>query len=272
MVEADEVPPPGQSWSPGSRDRLQQIAADECERLEERGLVGRRLHWERDRRAILRDLDRFVDDDERLRAELAATPIATELAFGMPHAEHGPLVLDLDADRRLRVRGAIDRVDRRDDGGLVVLDYKTGGTSQYRELSEDQPVSGGRQLQLPLYAAAVRQILDTDDEVLGRFWFVSTKGRFQRKGYPVTDAVAAHALDAVRTIVDGIEAGHFPLHPAEPTWRSWNPCWFCAPDDLGTRQVHRAWERKRLAPELRRYLGLVEPNLLSEIEAAEAGR
>jgi RecB family exonuclease len=169
------------------------------------------------------------------------------------------------------VRGSIDRVDRRLDDGYVVLDYKTGSAWRYRGLSEDDPVPGGAILQLPLYAAAVRQVLDTDGDVLGQFWFVSTKGAFVRHGYPVTDAVAEHALDVIRTIVDGIEAGHFPLHPREPSWLPFNPCWFCDPDDLGTRQVHRTWERKRFDPDLRRYLGLVEPTLLTEIDADEAG-
>lgn len=271
MIDAQRVPEPGQRWSADARAELQAVAAAECDRLEERGLVGRRLHWQRDRRAILRDLDRFVDADELLRAELGSTPIATELAFGMPHAEHGPLVLPLDGDRRLRVRGSIDRVDRRGDSH-VVLDYKTGSAWRFRGLSEDDPVPGGALLQLPLYAAAVRQVLGGDGDVLGQFWFVSAKGGFVRHGYPVTDAVASHSLDAIRAIVDGIEAGHFPLHPREPSWLPFNPCWFCDPDDLGTRQVHRTWERKRFDPELRRYLGLVEPTLLTEIEAAEAER
>ncbi|MEO1063222.1 MAG: PD-(D/E)XK nuclease family protein [Actinomycetota bacterium] len=271
MIDEGRVPEPGERWGADARRELQAVAESECDRLEERGLVGRRLHWQRDRRAILRDLDRFVDADEVLRAELGSSPVATELAFGMPKADHGPLHLALDDERRLLVRGSIDRVDRTD-GGHVVLDYKTGSAWRYRGLSEDDPVPGGTLLQLPLYAAAVRQILGTDGEVLGQFWFVSSKGAFARHGYPVTTGVDERALAVVRTIVDGIEAGHFPLHPREPSWLPFNPCWFCDPDDLGTRQVHRTWERKRFAPELRRYLGLVEPSLLTEIETAEAGR
>lgn len=268
-IDADAVPAPGEAWPMDARRRLIAIAVEESDRIEARGRAGRRLHWERTRRSILRDVIAFVDHDDALRTVLGGSPVATELGFGLPGAEHPPLIYELDGGRRLRVRGSIDRVDRRTGGGLAVIDYKTGSSWRYRNLSEADPVPAGRFLQLPLYALAATELLGSDAQpVDASYWFVSAKGGFARRGYPVTEAVLDAAARTITAIVDGIEDGHFPLHPSAPSWTPFNPCWFCDPDDLGTRDAHRAWERKRPDPQLRPYLRLVDPDLFSELEAA----
>ena len=45
---------------------------------------------------------------------------------------------------------------------------------------------------------------------------------------------------------------------------TFNDCWYCSPDDLGTRDVRRAWEQKRLDPTLAPYVRLVEAEVLDE--------
>lgn len=267
-IADDAVPAPGRPWPTEARHRLVAIAEEEFDHLEARGLTGRRLHWQRTQRSILRDLATFVDRDDERRAELDATPIATEVGFGLPDAHHPPLVYRLPDGRRLRVRGSIDRVDRRGDGGLAVVDYKTGSRSRYSSVDETDPVAAGRFLQLPLYAVAAASMLGTiDAPVDARYWFVSTKGGFDRVGYPVTEGVLALTAETITAIVDGIEAGRFPLHPEAPGWRPFNPCRFCDPDDLGTRDTHRDWERKRTDPALHPYLALVDPDLLTGLGA-----
>jgi hypothetical protein len=108
-----------------------------------------------------------------------------ELAFGQDLRDEGPhdpasraepVVLATPAGE-LRLRGRIDRVDRiafGEVGGLLVVDYKTG------RLPTDTDLAAGRNLQMPLYAAAAEAILGRPC-VGGVFHHVGrTPGRFER--------------------------------------------------------------------------------------------
>jgi len=77
-----------------------------------------------------------------LEAELASKsePIGVELGFGVD--------VDLPGDgRRARFVGYIDRIDRRPDGGVEVIDYKTGSPRSQADVDAD--------LQLTAYAFAL---------------------------------------------------------------------------------------------------------------------
>src|SRR4029077_7628765 len=102
-----------------------EIAEARCGVYEAQGCTGRRLFWQRDRRRLLAELDRFLASDARTRAGAGLRTIATELRFGFPDA--APAIdLGLSDGRALRFRGPADRVDRTAGGGLWVIDYKTG--------------------------------------------------------------------------------------------------------------------------------------------------
>ena len=90
------------------------------------------------------------------------------------------------------------------------------------------------------------------------YWFVSEKGGFSRRGYPVDDRVIARVTETLGTIVTGIERGTFPAHPVE-TFGPWGRCPWCDPDGLGVSDLRRAWERKRHDPAVRPYAELAEP-------------
>lgn len=101
--------------------------------------------------------------EERVRSAELAT-LHAELSFGMgPHAGQGidpasrrePVELATPTGK-LRLRGKIDRVDQMASAaanGLLVIDYKTG------QLPSGGDIEAGRNLQLPLYSAAVEQLL-----------------------------------------------------------------------------------------------------------------
>ncbi len=230
-----------------TRGRLRALAQDACTAAEERGITGRRLLWERDRRMLLAELDAFYDANEEWLAERQATTIATELPFD-------GVTLAWPDGRSLRLRGKADRIDRTAAGGLVVVDYKTGKPDAYAALCEDDPVLRGDHLQLPVYALAAREAFD-GDPVEAYYWFVG-RGENRRVGYVVTCAVEDTFRGAVRAIVDGIEQGMFVAVPPPPGPTPFVECPYCDPDGLGTADRWREWERKRGAPELAGYRAL----------------
>ena len=260
-ISEGAVPAPEARWPESWRTHLLAVGEEECDRLAARGLVGRRLYWEHDRRQILADLVRFLDFDDEQRAHYGSQPTAVELGFGMPHSASGPVSVEIGNGRSLSVRGSIDRVDATPHGGLLVVDYKTGSARDYEKLGPEDPTLGGHRLQLVLYDLAARSLLGVDDDADGHgaYWFVSTKGQFSDIGY-ATNAARRRVLEAVNTIIDGVGDGLFPLLPDEPVWRPWVPCGYCDPDGMGTRDQWRDFQRKRDDPALARYLDLVDPD------------
>jgi hypothetical protein len=159
----------------------------------------------------------------------------------------------------ITVGGQIDRIDRRPDGSLVVLDYKTGSSRSYTELSDGNPHVGGTRLQPYLYARAAARDFPTDQPVWAGYWFVSAKGKFEQKGYAVTPEVAGRVEAALDVIVSGIGNGLFPAKPsAQPPW-GYVDCDYCRPDGLSGADRRRQWEAKRHDPRLRPYFALAEP-------------
>lgn len=252
-------PGPFDRWTPEDRARLQEIGEQRCDEVAAQGLTGRPIFWKRDRRRILADLDRFLDDDQTHRAGHGTVPVAVELGFGFT-GELPPVSVPLPDGRALRVRGRADRLDRATDGTLHVVDYKTGKSDDYKGLSEANPVAAGTKLQLPLYGLAGRlSQAQPDAPVHAEYWFATTRGRFARTGYAVTDDVLARTAAVVGTIVDGIEAGVFPNHPNASATFFYVPCQVCDPDGLGTVELRSHWDRKRADPALAPYAELAEP-------------
>ena len=256
-LRSGEVPEPGTAWPSSAVDHLRELAESEAGRLQQRGLVGRRVYWGRDHQILLRDLEDFVGFDDGQRAAHGSRPIATELPFGMPGSATPPVSVPLTDGRTLTLRGAIDRVDETHDGTVIVIDYKTGSTRGYSDVSDDDPTPGGTHLQLVLYTVAAREILGRPDAPgRGVYWFVTAKGGFSTVGYPITPEIEHAALTTVGRIVDGIAGGHFPAHPAIPKFRPWVDCDFCEPDGLGLSHQYADWRRLAPHPELADYVDL----------------
>ncbi len=151
-----EQPAPTEAWSASDRARMVAIAEAVCDRYEEHGLTGRPIFWQRDRRRIIADLERFLRADSDHRAAHGTRPVAAELAFGMPGAALGTVALELPDGRSVQFRGKADRLDIAADGTAHVVDYKTGRPNPYADLSEDNPDAHGTKLQLPVYGLAAR--------------------------------------------------------------------------------------------------------------------
>jgi len=257
---AADQPAPTEPWSAADRVRLMEIGETICARYEAHGQTGRAVFWKRDKKRILADLDRFLRADSDHRAAHGTRPVAAELAFGLAHSDLPTIAIPLPDGRSVHFRGLADRVDVSDDGTIHVVDYKTGGSGGYGDLSEDNPDAQGQRLQLAVYGQAARVLRSAPDApVIAEYWFVSTRGKFDRIGYRVTDDVLDKVGATIGTMVAGIEAGVFPHYPTASSTSPFVECPSCDPDGLGVADLRRAFEAKASDPAMAVFVDLALP-------------
>ncbi len=201
------------SWATAARASASgcaRSAEKTCADAEARGVTGRRLLWERDRRSILADLDAFVEADEHFRAERGTETLATELSFGMPDGRRrrsrsrGPTVGRCDCGARPTASTA------RRGGALVVIDYKTGSADRTTRSAPTIPSRAGTRLQLPVYVHAARACARRRRHRASRRTTGSSAGgTIAASATTSTTRSTRSSWQTVRTIVEGIEAGVF---------------------------------------------------------------
>jgi RecB family exonuclease len=255
-LERDQRVRPDQPWSAAHMAVLAEIADEVFDEYEQKGLTGRALLWDLDRAAIRRDLQRFLTEDDRRREARRCIPEAAELSFGP--ADGTPVTIALHDGRTLGFKGFADRIDLTEDGGAVVVDYKTGRDEDYRAL-EDDPVVRGTMLQLPIYGLAARARYGPVP-VHSSYWFLNERAGFKELGYDLDAERLDRFVDALEVIVGGIESGAFPGRPgAEDTYRSkFANCRRCDFDPICPNDRERAWQRAKDAPVLAGYVKLSE--------------
>ena len=247
ITEAMDAGPPSprEGWTPTQRERLREIAQEEFLDAERRGVTGRRVLWEVAQEDILQDLERFLDDDERHRADEGMQPRHAEYAFGF---DGPPVAMALPSGGEVRFRGFIDRVDVAPDGlRAVVMDYKTGSSRQYAKMKDD-PLMAGKRLQLPVYALAVRETLLPEAALRAEYWFTSANGGYTR--VPVTfDAIDAQFRNTVQAIAEGIRGGVFPANPGPPGFGGPENCRYCDFQRICPTNKLALWARKGDSPQ-----------------------
>lgn len=224
--------------APRSLPRLLEIADEHLDEAAAGGLVGKALLWRLDRAAIVRDLHMFHAEE----GELA--PLAVELAFGDDDGEVPAVSVELAGGRCVRFRGRADRVDRGPGGELVVSDYKTGRQNSIAKLG-DNPLDGGRRLQLPLYGLAARQVFGTGGPVRARYWMVSAERAAASYSLELTDALERHFADVVGRIARAVDEGCFPAIPGAPRDKGFDGCAWCDFDRVCPPTRDRQWAAKR---------------------------
>ena len=274
-------------WTPARRQRLFAIAETEFQAAAERGITGHRILWAAAKDEMRRDLQTFLDKDGQWRAAAGVRPYRVEWRFGEADgpvsddgADGGPVALTLPDGSAVNFRGVIDRVDLSGDGGrVVVLDYKSGGVSAYRNMDAD-PLDGGARLQLPVYALAARSVLplpnsgggasDADGqppEIQAAYWFVSDRGGFQRKEFALNSETQGRFGAVVGQIVGGIRQGVFPANPGPSDRDSSQNCRYCDFQRVCPTDRRRLWERKQGSPQATPYLSLAQPNPADDDDA-----
>ncbi len=255
-VQADGLMPDyGHPWGKKHRDMLLNVARAQFGEAEMQGITGRHLLWEIVKESILNDLVSLLQNDSRWRQQHNTRPYWVEKSFGIEgNSGLPPVELHLAGGEVIRLRGMIDRIDTNPDNSrIMVIDYKFGSTSPFKDMSKD-PLGGGRHLQLPVYGLAAYDALDQPKEVTALYWFATTRGKFERKAVNLQECQAAF-IKSVELIASGIASGLFPANPGNDSERNEN-CTYCDFDRICPASREILWERKSAAPELKPYLDL----------------
>jgi len=191
------------SVTDGDIDETLRAAGEELDRVGAALGKGRATVWRAARRRALREIRRVLEFERQQNA--GAAPAHFELSFG-PDQEQEAFELQVVRDRTVRFRGRMDRVDELEDGGIQVVDYKTGKAKNAAENS----FAGGVQLQLPLYLLAAARVLEQGS---GRARYLFTSGPSVKEEFTL-DALSKREKDLrriVALILEGIAAGDFFL-------------------------------------------------------------
>ena len=153
-------------------------------------------------------------------------PMAFELSFGLTRGERRdaastPDPLTLDAG--LRLRGAIDLVERDDQERLRATDHKTGRVpativTQLRKHGVFR-IDGGRVLQPLLYALALEKLYPQAEVVGGRLFYCTRRGEFRRYDVPLDQAGRDAVAQVVRVVRKHLSQGFLPAVPTSGACR-----------------------------------------------------
>lgn len=258
-VIAGDLPQPGpDGWQPEHAAAVEHEFVAAGERMAAAGRVGRPAMWATSLADLRQQLRRWLVTDSRRIAARRATVVASELSFGQARVvgSHPAVDVTLGDGRVAHLAGSVDRVDRGADGTLYVVDHKTGSDRAYRGIGDDDPMAGGRRLQLPVYAAAARALVPGGADAPA----VHAEYSFLREdtaiGATFTPASWAQVSATLTAIVDAIGAGLFFALPVRAQHRlPWVACEYCDPDHLGTAERYEEHVRKRADPRLAAFLG-----------------
>lgn len=224
---------------------LLEIAQEAGDQRVRRGVTGRPLIWQMDKRTIDEDLDRWYGYEVREAETGGMLPGAFEARFGKVTYGLGqedatlstdePLMLRADG-RELRLLGRIDRIDwDKDRTRFRVIDYKTGKFHPKKFLER------GESLQLPIYLHAAAGMLGLPPTAGEAQYFYSTsRGSFKR------NTISGAAIQAggesfervLATVAGGVDDGYFAPNPEH------DHCQFCDYKDICDVGIKKIMGRK----------------------------
>ena len=217
-------PQPYEPWTDEDAALLMTFADEALADAEERGLTGLDVYSRHEARTIKADLRRFLAEDTLFRQRTGAVPVQFESAI--PETEVAGVTL----------RGFVDRVDITPDQKQAwVIDYKSGASKDHKEeITPEDPLAGGKRLQLPVYLAAARDA----EEVRAVYWFITQKGGFEFVRYDPSPGQEAAFERTLNAIVTGIRAGSFPAVSGEDDefYGKFKNCRYCDYDRICSRR------------------------------------
>jgi ATP-dependent helicase/nuclease subunit B len=157
---------------------------------------------------FLRQEEIFIRDHVPLYTEASIGLPSTDLPTDIDRAE--PVSVQIAPGRRVRVRGRIDRIDKRiSDGAYVITDYKSGSNWLY---TQEDPFYQGRVVQHLLYIMAVEQSLAESGEKDARvavFRFLFPTAQTQGEDVPFERETLEEGREVLKHLCDIAGAGCF---------------------------------------------------------------
>lgn len=194
-------------------DVVERSAARVLDGMLESGEIRGGPLWEFEKKEIRRRIMKLLRAEAAWNRELPSTPLELERRFGIGDAA-ALIVSTREGD--IRIRGVIDRIDRRSDG-LVVIDYKTAASPiSYRDAFE------GRNLQLPIYLMAVEQVIRAGQPIASGYYLhihSARKGSELRRGGGSEQAIGPvlnRSQDFIGEYTSQARGGQFPVRPNGP--------------------------------------------------------
>jgi len=232
--------PRAQAWDDADRAFVAAELARRADGLRRQGRLGAGVLADLRIDELQATLLAALDHDDAVRAEQGWSPVGTEMAFG--EGAGRPVAVTLASGRTLRFRGRIDRVDVDTDGGVRVVDYKTGRAQRYLDAAEGG-AAAARLLQLGIYEAAARSAHPCAAVTSG-WWLLDVVGRDGRPLPLVANRLSPTDFSAaLEAIAEGIEGGVFPADPGEEGYRGPDNCRFCPYDRVCRVDRVRALQR-----------------------------
>jgi len=174
------------------------------------------LIYQAEKREILESCKIFLTGEEKYYK--GQVPQYFELAFGTRDNEHEVLgkvrsvELTTPSGEKISFQGKIDRIDKMSDGTYRIIDYKTGGSVNYKR---DKPYRHGEQLQHALYAVSLKRILEK--KLLVKNVTISESGYYFPTEYGRGNLIlykqknANKVLEIVEILLNIISQGVFPM-------------------------------------------------------------
>lgn len=175
------------------------------------------LACRREEREIRQAADIFLNTEIERRT--LGRPVCAEMAIGVkaygagsPWDREEPVNLEVTPGQTMRFRGRIDRVDRLDNnGGLVIIDYKTGRSDKYRFAD---PFRRGQNLQPLLYTHMLEQALRERGapEPVRQFAYYFPMPRDEGRTVSYKRAeLGRDGMEIVSVLIDMLRDGCFPF-------------------------------------------------------------
>ncbi|EQD63784.1 ATP-dependent nuclease subunit B-like protein, partial [mine drainage metagenome] len=196
----------------------------------------------------------------KFREDSQAETVGSEVYFGPNERLRAKIAVG--GEPGVEFAGRIDRVDLRHSlNQMVVIDYKSGKSSQYK-ISPDNPTQNGRNLQLAIYATSLSEMEQTSEltpELLGEYLFTAPSEEARRISLELTDEVRERVALVVKSIVQAIWDGSFPQGLLNP---SANPigCEYCDPSNLRPRWHNQQIKAKLTDQVISSFADLVYPD------------
>jgi ATP-dependent helicase/nuclease subunit B len=241
------------------RDTLDRVVDDVAREARDRLVPAIDEVFEDEIAAIRRDLRAWLHH-LALEARVGWSPWLAELGFGEPGgAAHDPasvrepVVVTVACEggqARLRLRGAIDLVERRGDA-LRATDYKTGKA----EAEPGTRIGGGVTLQPLLYALTLESMLATGTLPAaegvarvtgGRLWYCTSRGEDRRVEIALDDAGRAAVGEVVALVDRATQTAFFPRAPDKRGCSYCDYLAVCGPE--AAERARRKEQDRRLEP------------------------